>query len=103
MAGEIAMRGRRIDVLHDSERTRVTREFLGGRSIIRKTPHGADGPERLRREAAKLYLLRGVKGIVQLADAPAEPGSLMLEDVDGVSLAGVPMPLGMAQVGRLAL
>jgi hypothetical protein len=38
------------DVLHETGRTRVTRVFLPGRTIIRKQPLGSDAERRLRHE-----------------------------------------------------
>jgi hypothetical protein len=42
----------RVAVVHESGRTRVTRLFLPGRTVIRKEPVGADAPGRLRHEIA---------------------------------------------------
>ena len=39
----------RTEVLHTSERTRVTRLFLTGRTVIRKEPLGADAEGPLHR------------------------------------------------------
>ncbi|MCU1651287.1 MAG: serine/threonine protein kinase, partial [Pseudonocardia sp.] len=38
------------EVVHESQRTRVTRLFLPGGTVIRKQPLGADAPRRLRHE-----------------------------------------------------
>jgi hypothetical protein len=46
--------------VHESGRTRVTRLFLPGRTVIRKEPVGADAPGRLRHEVAMLRRLRDV-------------------------------------------
>ena len=64
----------RAEVVHDSERTRVTRLFLPGRTVIRKEPLGPDAERRLRHEAAMLERLRGVAGVAQLARGAAVPG-----------------------------
>ena len=69
--------------MHESERTRVTRLFLPGGTVIRKEPLGPDAPRRLRHEAAMLERLRGVAGVAQLADAPRYPGSIVLADAGG--------------------
>jgi hypothetical protein len=52
----------RAETVHESERTRITRIFLPGRTVIRKEPLGPDAERRLRHEAAMLERLRGVKG-----------------------------------------
>ena len=80
-------------VLHTSHRTRVTRLFLPAGTVIRKQLLGADAPRRLRHEVDLLKRLRGVLGVAQLLDTPTYPDSIVLADVGGVSLAGVPTPL----------
>jgi hypothetical protein len=52
----------RAKVVHESERTRVTRLFAAGRSAIRKEPLGADAERRLRHEVAMLEQLNGLAG-----------------------------------------
>jgi hypothetical protein len=47
------------EVVHSSERTRITRLFLPGRTIIRKEPLGPDVGRRVRHEAAMLERLLG--------------------------------------------
>jgi predicted ATPase/signal transduction histidine kinase len=74
--------------MHESERTRVTRESSAGGTVIRKEPLGPDAQHRLRHEVAILERLRGVEGVAQLAEAPRYPGSIVLVDVGGTSLAG---------------
>ena len=83
----------RGEVFHQSERTRVTRISLPGRTVIRKEPLGADAERRLRHEAAMLERLRGVAGVAQLLEAPRFPGSLVLEDAGRMTLAGLAKPL----------
>jgi hypothetical protein len=78
----------RAEIVHSSERTRITRLFLPGRTVIRKEPLGPDAERRVRHEVAVLERLRGVPGVVQLAEAPEYPGSVVLEDAGGTSLAG---------------
>ena len=58
----------RAEIVHSSERTRVTRLFLSGRTLIRKEPLGADAERRLQQEAAILHRVRGVSGVAQLVD-----------------------------------
>src|ERR1700745_567039 len=82
----------RAEVVHSSERTRVTRLFLPGRTVIRKEPLGPDAERRARHELAMLERLRGVAGVAQLAAAPRYPGSVVLEDADGGSPAGPTQP-----------
>ena len=81
------------EVLHASERTRVTRLFLPGRTVIRKEPLGPDAQRRLRQELAMLERLRGIPGVAQLLEDIRYPGSVALADVAGASLASMAMPL----------
>src|ERR1700758_3134774 len=81
------------EIVHSSERTRVTRLFLPGRTVIRKEPLGPDADRRARHEVAMLERLGGVAGVAQLAQAPRYPGSVVLEDAGGASLAGMTGPL----------
>jgi hypothetical protein len=64
----------RAEIAHESGRTRITRMFLPGRTMIRKEPLGPDAERRLRHEAAMLARLRGVDGIAQLVKAPRYAG-----------------------------
>jgi signal transduction histidine kinase len=92
----------RAEVVHESARTRVTRLFLAGRTVIRKEPLGPDADRRLRDEAAMLERLHGVKGVAQLARAPQYPGSIVLDDAGGTSLAGLARPLAAGELAGLA-
>src|ERR1700754_975679 len=83
----------RAEIVHASERTRITRLFLPGRTVIRKEPLGPDAERRVRHEVAMLERLRDVAGVAQLAAAPRYPVSVVLEDAGGASLAGVTKPL----------
>src|SRR6201996_667529 len=87
----------RAEIVHCSERTRVTRLFLPGRTVIRKEPMGPGAEGRVRHEAAMLERLRGVAGVAQLAQAPRYPGSVVLQDAGGISLAGVAKPLAAGE------
>jgi serine/threonine protein kinase len=93
----------RADVVHESERTRITRLFLDGRIVIRKEPRGPDAKRRLHHKVAILERLRGVAGVAQLVDMPRYPGSLVIEDVDGTSLAGLAKPLAVDDLTGLGL
>ncbi|MEN3264450.1 MAG: hypothetical protein V7646_1344, partial [Pseudonocardia sp.] len=93
----------RAEVLHKSERTRVTRLFFPGRTVIRKEPLGPHAERRLRHELAILARLRGVEGVAQLVEAPLYPGSIMLKDVGDASLAGSAKPLAVADLIGLAV
>jgi hypothetical protein len=42
----------RAEVVHSSERTRITRLFFPGRAVIRKEPLGPDAERRVRHEVA---------------------------------------------------
>jgi predicted ATPase/signal transduction histidine kinase len=90
------------EVLHESERTRVTRVFLPGRTIVRKEPLGPDAQRRLEHELGMLQQLRGVVGVVQVREAPRYPGSIVMEDLGGTSLAGVATPLAVDDLIELA-
>ncbi len=79
----------RAEIVHSSERTRITRLFLPGRTVIRKEPLGPDADRRARPEVAMLERLLGVAGVAQLAQAPRYPGSVVLEDAGEASLAGM--------------
>jgi signal transduction histidine kinase len=93
----------RVEILHESARSRVTRLFLPGRSVISKEPLGSDAERRLRHELAMLERLRGVKGVAQLVETPRRPGSILLEDVGGTSLARLAKPLAVGELVRLGL
>ncbi|HEX2300978.1 MAG TPA: AAA family ATPase, partial [Pseudonocardiaceae bacterium] len=93
----------RAEVLYKSERTRVTRLFDAGRSVIRKEPLGPDAQPRLRHELAMLKRLSGVVGVAQLVDAPSYPGSIMLADAGATSLDGLAKPLDVDDLIGLAV
>ena len=93
----------RAEVVYESARTRVSRLFLPGGTVIRKEPLGPDAERRVRHEAAMLERLRGVAGVVQLADAPQYPGSIVLEDAGGTSLAGLAKPAPADDLTGLAV
>ncbi len=93
----------RAEVVHESERTRVTRLFLPGRTVIRKQPLGPDAERRVRHETSMLEWLRGVAGVVQLAEAPRDAVSVVLDDAGGASLAELDKPLAAADLIRLGL
>jgi len=87
----------RAEVVHSSERTRVTRLFLPEGTVICKEPLGPDVERRVRHEMAMLQRLRGVTGVAQLAEAPRCPGPIVLADA-GVPGAG-PAVAGRARAG----
>jgi hypothetical protein len=78
-------------------------QSLAGGTVIRKQPLGADAPRRLRHELGLLSRLRGVSGVAQLLAAPTYPDSIVLADVGGISLAGLPTPLNGAELIELAV
>ena len=92
-----------VGVVHSSERTRVTRLFLPGRTVIRKEPLGPDAERRVRHEIAMLERLGGVAGLAQLAEAPLHAGSVVLEDAGRASLAGITKPLPAGELAGLGL
>ena len=91
-----------MEVLHESERTRIRRLYLPSATAIRKELLGSDGPDRLRHELRILRRLRGVPGIVQLIDSPEYPDSILVADVSGTSLARIPTPVDSDELIRLA-
>jgi signal transduction histidine kinase len=93
----------RADVLHLSETSRASRLFVAGRTVVCKEPLGPEADRRLRHELAILKRLRGVAGVAQLVDAPRRPGSIVLADVGGPSLAEVAKPLAVDDLIPLAL
>ncbi|MGI5240452.1 ATP-binding protein [Dactylosporangium sp. CA-139066] len=90
-------------MLYDTERTRVSRLFVGGRMVVRKEPLGPDAQRRVRHETAILRRLRGVVGVAQLVEAPGCPGSVVVEDVGGTSLARLAKPLAPDDLIGLAV
>src|SRR5690242_563640 len=93
----------RVEVVHSSQRTRITRLFLPGRAVIRKEPLGPDAEGRVRHEVVMLERLSGVAGVAQLAEAPRYPGSVVLEDAGEASLAGMTEPLPADNLAGLGL
>src|SRR5690348_4411003 len=90
------------ETVHESERTRVTRLFLAGRTVVCKEPLGPDADCRVRHEESILQRLRGVAGVPQLLDAPRYPGAIVAEDVHGECLATWVKPLAVADLIGLA-
>jgi signal transduction histidine kinase len=93
----------RVELVHENERSRVSRLFLPGRTLIRKEPLGRDAQRRLRQELAMLERLRGVAGVAQLVETPRYPGSIVLADVGTMSLAGLAAPLAVDVLVGLAV
>src|SRR5580692_10269151 len=91
------------EIVHQSGRTRITRLVVPGGTVIRKEPLGPDAERRVRHEVAMLERLRGMAGVVQLADAPQHPGSVTLADVGRTSLAGEAKPLAADELAGLAV
>src|SRR3954468_22485737 len=89
-------------LLHESVRTRVTRLVSPGRTVIRKEPRGPDAERRLRHEVAMLQRLRRVDGPAQPLEGARYPGSLVLADAGATALAGLPTPLAVDELIRLA-
>ena len=58
---------------------------------------------RLRHEVAMLERLRGVERVAQLLDEPRYPGSIVLADAGGNSLAGLEKPLAVDELIELAV
>ena len=93
----------RAQIVHESERTRVTRHFLSGRTVVCKELLGPDAQGRLQHEVAMLQRLRGVGGVAQLLDEPRYPASIVLADAGGTNLAGLSKPLPVEDLIALAL
>jgi signal transduction histidine kinase len=93
----------RAELVHESARTRVTRHFLAGRTVVRKEPRGPDADSRLRHERALLERVRGVRGVAQLLDSPQYPGSVVLADAGDTSLAALTRPLAVDTLLGLAV
>jgi GAF domain-containing protein len=93
----------RAEIVHQSERTRVTRLLLPEGTVIRKEPLGPSGEHRARHEVTMLERLRDVAGVVQLAEAPQYPESVVLADVGPASLAGQAKPLAADELAGLAV
>ncbi|WP_045877759.1 diguanylate cyclase [Pseudofrankia sp. DC12] len=93
----------RVAVLHETQRSRVTRLVFPAGSVIRKEPLGPGAQQRLRHEVEILGRLSGVEGLVQLvAGAPPYPGSMLLADVGGTALSARATPLDPAELIKLA-
>ena len=92
-----------MQILHESERSRVTRLFLADNSVVRKEPLGPGAHKRLRHEVEILQRLAGVSGVSRMARAQSYPGSILLDDLGGVSLAEAAMPLEPDELTRVAL
>src|SRR6201997_3564928 len=90
-------------VVHVSDRTRITRRSCGGRIVISKEPLGRDAQQRVQHEQAMLERLGGVPGVVQLVEAPRDPGSILLDDAGTANLAESAKPLANDQLIDLAL
>jgi signal transduction histidine kinase len=93
----------RTELICESARTRVTRLFLAGRTVVRKEPLGPDATRRLQHELAILERLRGVVGVAQLVVAPPYLGSIVVADVGDTSLAGLVKPLSVDHLVDLGL
>ncbi|MDG6107027.1 AAA family ATPase [Dactylosporangium aurantiacum] len=93
----------RSEILYDGEYARVTRQVVAGRPVIHKELKGPGAHRTARHEVAMLERLRGVAGIAQLAEAPRCPGTVIVADVGGSSLAGVAKPLATGRLIGLAL
>ena len=102
-AGDSLTRPVRTQVLHESERTRVTRLFVPGGSMIRKELRGLGAEKRLRHEVEIRERLSGISGVSRMSETQPYPGSILLEDLHGAPLADVPMPLEIDELTRVAL
>lgn len=100
----------RTMLLHETERTRITRIIGPAGSVIRKEPLGPDAAARLHHEADILDRLSGLAGVAQLAPderagadaAQPSPGGLLLDDVGGTALSERMVPWDPAALVALA-
>ncbi len=93
------MRSTPAELVHESERSRVTRLYVDGRTVIRKEPLGRTS----QHELAMLERLRGLDGVAQLVETPHYPGSIVMADAGEQSLADVPKPVAPVELIRLAV
>jgi predicted Ser/Thr protein kinase len=94
----------RVEVLSESEHTRVLRQLLpDGHSVIRKEVLGPGREDRINHEVSILHRLSGVPYVVQLAHAQPDAGSILLEDVHGKPLSQLSTPLDPSMLVPLAL
>ncbi len=92
----------RSELVRETPRSRVTRLFAAGRTVIRKEFTGTAAQRRLRHEVAVLERLRGVVGVAQVLDEPRYPGSITLADAGRTSLAETLKPLAPDDLVRVA-
>lgn len=94
-----------VHVLHRSERTLIQRHTLAGGTETRilKQAFGADAATRLHHERAILQRLRGVPGVVQLADAETPSHTLAFVDDHATPLSALPGPLDVPKIVTLGL
>ncbi|MCK9905091.1 diguanylate cyclase [Frankia sp. Cpl3] len=89
----------RVELLHVTELTRISRMEQPTGRVIRKEPLGPGAQGRLRHEVEILERLSGVEGVVHLATGAEEcTGSILLDDVDGTALSGLKTPLDPAEL-----
>src|SRR5689334_16433415 len=93
----------RMEVLHESERTRVARLVLRDGTLIRKEQLGPDGERRRRRELTILERLSGSFGVVEAASEQPGSGSILLKDDHGAPLSRVAKPLEGTQLTEFAV
>ena len=93
----------RVDLLHESGRTRVSRVYLPAGTVIRKEPLGPGAAGRLRHETEMLRRLSDVGGVARLASGgPPMRDSILLTDVGGSAVSERPAPWDPAEVVELA-
>ena len=86
----------RTEVLHASERTRVARLFLPGRTVIRKEPLGADAPPSGCSTNWRCSSGCAAPDGDRAAGGRARPyaGSIVLVDAGGASAVELPEAVG---------
>jgi len=71
--------------------------------MIRKEPRGPGAEQRLQHEVEIGERLSGISGVSPLLGTQSYAGSILFEDLHGISLADVPTPLDVYELTRLAL
>lgn len=91
------------DLVHESDRTRVTRVFLPTGVVVRKEPLGPDAQRRLQREVAMLDRVYGVAGVAQLVQGAQDSEAIWLEDAGDRALGSLAAPLAADDLVGLAV
>jgi diguanylate cyclase (GGDEF)-like protein len=91
------------ELLHQSAHTRIIRLHLAGGNVLRKEALGRGRERRIRHELAILRRLEAVPGVARPVPTRTRPGSILLEDPGGESLASVATPLPVTDVAHIGV